>query len=136
VSADILVAIKELKLMGYLLDPWNVIDWLHMVLMWAGWALWLLQYQGSQSFSMYPNYYILESAGARARLFKTQSEEELNFLNLCSNLRTLSQNLSLYVSITAICGKHSSLPSNTFRIWFQNVLWFDFCCFAETLLIL
>ncbi len=103
--ADLLEAIRRFQILDYLLDPWNTIDWLHMTLMWIALSLWVYQYQESISFTMQPRYDILEMPGARARFFKTQAEQEFQFIQFSANLRNLSQNFEQYICISSLCGK-------------------------------
>ena len=109
--ADLLESIRRFKVLHYLLDLWNVIDWLHMSLMWIAWSLWIHQYQVLNSFSMSPRYEILEDTGARARLFKTQADQEFEFLQFSSNLMKMSNNLEQYISVSSICGMSVLLPT-------------------------
>ncbi len=104
-SADLLDAIRRFQILDYLLDPWNTIDWLHMALMWVSLSLWVYQYQKSSSFTMMPRYEILKNTGARARFFKTEAEQEYNFLQFSSNLKDLSHNFEQYISISSLCGR-------------------------------
>ncbi len=54
---------------------------------------------------MQPRYDILEMPGARARFFKTQAEQEFEFIQFSTNLRNLSQNFEQYICISSLCGE-------------------------------
>ena len=78
---------------------WNLIDWTHFAVMWAGWALWLNQVSLANNFQMPPGFAILSSFSdeTQARLFLTNPDKEYVYLQFVQYIKGMRDNLSIYL---------------------------------------
>jgi len=100
---DIFIGIRVMKPLQYFMDPMNVFDWFHLIMMWVGWILWALYYQRASTFEMNAAYPVLADPGAKARLFVTDAENEKIFLEFVHEIQSASDALAQYVAVSSIC---------------------------------
>ena len=105
-------ALKTFKIKFYFCDIWNVIDWLHFVLMWLGWYCWLVQMRLLSNLVM-PTYFVIinsPTANAAARLFLTKPKGEHDYLVFHDALKSMINNIGTYNTVTSLCGKSPYFP--------------------------
>ena len=100
---DLLQSFRSYNLQDYVFDLQHWYNWLHTALMWYGWWLWLQCYRQGQSFSMEPAYPVLADTQASARLFSTDPEAELKYLELVHRVKELSSLSQQYRAIAGLC---------------------------------
>ena len=106
ITPDILLAIRNFNLLGYIFSPANAADWCHFTLMLVGWLRWYAHVKRTSNFSMESSYEILHSPldQTPARILRTNAEQEMRFLQFSQALADLEQGLRLYSNITSLCG--------------------------------
>ena len=74
--------------------------------MWSAWYLWLTQNTLASSLDVPLRFAILKSPAeaTRARLFRTDSEREFEYLKFNRDVKDMAQNLAVYKVLTSICG--------------------------------
>lgn len=79
---DVLVEIRKFRILTYVSSPYNWIDWAHFFTTWATCISWLVYETQMASFTINPSYQILQTEGALARVFLTDTQQEVAFLEL------------------------------------------------------
>jgi hypothetical protein len=110
---DIEISVKNFAFKSYFHDPWNYLDCMHMGLMVFGWTIRLYIVNFGRNFEMPQEFSLLVNPLTTnpARLFLANSTAEYMFLEFCSNLHGIRQNLDLYDAVTSFCGNENYIRS-------------------------
>jgi hypothetical protein len=92
--------IYDLQNYTFQLSHWY--HWLHTVLMWYGWWLWLQYYRRGKDFFLDPSYPVLFDPQAPARQFRTDPDGELIVLEAIDRIKALSSLAQAYRSIAGL----------------------------------
>jgi len=100
--ADIMVEIRKFQLFAYFRNPYNWVDWSHFVCMWATVVTWTIYEEEIGRFTMLTTYPIVSDVGAAARVFRTEPDIELEFLNFQDAIRSLISGMDTYSTFSGI----------------------------------
>jgi len=99
---DILVEIRKFQLISYFRSPYNWVDWAHFICMWATVFSWIIYEEEIGRFTMLTSYPIIKTVGSPARVFATEADIELEFLNFQDRIRSLSSGMDTYSTFSGI----------------------------------
>ena len=99
----IMRSIRSYTFSSYVFQPGHWFHWLHTVLMWYGFSLWVNYYEKGSYLSLYLSYPILQNPEAPARLFQVDPEWELRFLSFMDEIKQTAQLSESYRCIVGLC---------------------------------
>lgn len=101
--SDLLKCLRAYNVSSYLSQPTNIFHWLHIILMWYGFSLWVNYYQKGSYFSLNMGYPILHDPQASARQFRTDIDWELKFLGFMDRIKETAAISENYRCIAGLC---------------------------------
>lgn len=100
---DLIQSLRSYNLLVYISQSSRWLFWVHAVLMWYGFSLWVDYYQKGSYFSLNLGYPILRDPQAPARHFRTDVDWELRFMRFMDRIEETAAIAESYRCIAGLC---------------------------------
>jgi hypothetical protein len=101
-TKDIVTSFRIMKPQNYFLNAWNCFDWIHFVLMWAGWGYWVTYGDMAWKFKMKDSYPGVHDPFAGMRYFQTNATDEVEFLHFIDDVSALASQFRTYNELVGL----------------------------------
>ncbi len=100
---DLIQSLRSYNLLDYISQSSRWLFWVHAILMWYGFSLWVDYYQKGSYFSLNLGYPILRDPQAPARHFQTAADWELRFMRFMDRIKETSVIAENYRCVAGLC---------------------------------